>query len=380
MHHFQSLIAQIGMSAYQTYSAAGEMYGMPENENNNETKALDESASKLSEMIEGMRSYVSFQRQTKNRDKNVLWMRGEVSLYVPNDVSFAVNRKTILFIPSLINRSYIFDLNEKRSFVKYCDQHNINGVILCWGESGYDPAQSCLDQLLLERLVPAMKFLSQHVSNELHVLGYCMGGTLLAGAAAFCHEDIASCIFLATPWDFDGGMQTLKKAVSFWGGPILNDVMSAEVVDPIWSQSLFTSIGAQQVVQKFSRFRKLIGSGEKSAEAAELFVDVEDWLRDGVAIKTSLMKDILQCWFVENNPFKSDWFVAGRRVDLSELNCRSLVLASSKDDLVEYDMAMPIVHTLKGAKHFDPNCGHIGMIAGRHAPETLWREVINWTQ
>jgi polyhydroxyalkanoate synthase len=314
----------------------------------------------MEDMLRGMQKYHLYKRDIARPDLIEVWRRGAVSLQC---MPACVSGLPVLLIPSMINRSGVFNLMEGRSMMQYFAKSGLRPFLLDWGEARYDAAQDDLVSIIAQCIIPASMFIEDICKTRPHAAGYCMGGTLLVAAAT--QYEFASCIFLATPWDFHAGTAALKQRVEFWAPSAFQGIEAQGFLSQDWAQMVFATLHPLQTRDKFARFAAM----DDESEEASVFVAVEDWLNDGVDLPAALARACIEDWYFANKPARGEW------VDVSAVACPSLVLASKKDRLVDYESSMALYDALNDAVLVEPDCGHIGMVAGRNAVAEVWQPI-----
>ncbi|MCF8495306.1 MAG: alpha/beta fold hydrolase [Alphaproteobacteria bacterium] len=333
----------------------------------------------LQKMLLGIHKYQTHEYEPAHPTLDTIWTKGAVRLRViqaqeEQTDTGASSRETLLLIPSLINKSYIFDLTAERSMLRWFSEKNMDLFLLDWGNSAEDEGQKNLEGVIRDRLIPALEFVRERQGKKIHALGYCMGGTILLGAATQTHDILKSIILLAAPWDFHAGSQALLDRIKFWAPTVLPALDEKGALPVEWIQTLFASLDPEQGAEKFARFYDM----ERNSAQEKLFIAVEDWLNDGVDLPTLLARECIAGWYLKNEPLQNEWRIGEHTVSPETLECPALVIASSKDRLVEFETAAILAEKIPKAKLLDPACGHIGMIAGRNAVEDVWGKVGEW--
>ncbi|MBI2508631.1 MAG: class I poly(R)-hydroxyalkanoic acid synthase, partial [Betaproteobacteria bacterium] len=119
-----------------------------------------------------------------------------------------VYRRPLLIIPPWINKYYILDLREKNSFVKWAVEQGHTVFVVSWINPDARHARKTFEDYLNEGMLAALDAIEQATGeHEVNVIGYCLGGTLLACALGYLAAKndgrIASATFLASLIDFE---------------------------------------------------------------------------------------------------------------------------------------------------------------------------------
>lgn len=285
------------------------------------------------------------------------------------------NKKgTIVVVPSMINRSYILDLLPGKSFVRWLAGTGFDVFLLDWGNVAADKNSSSMENIVTDRLLPAIRFAAKKGGGKVHAIGYCMGGTLLAAVAAIDPAPLRSAVFLASPWDFHAGDRVLTDHVRTGTPAALRMIGTGGALPVDWIQSVFAAVNGDRTVKKFAKFSTM----DQEGEAARLFVAVEDWLNDGVDLPGEMGRSCLADWFGDNRTGRGTWKIGTCAVDLAAMNIPSLVVASARDRLVPAESSLAMAERLPCAAVLKPDIGHIGMMSGHNAEKSVWEPVAGW--
>lgn len=318
------------------------------------------------DMMKGLDAYRASGAKADRTQHTCVWQEGSSRL-----LQIANKGDPVLLVPSLINRADILDLDNQHSFAAFLVGEGYAPYILDWGPPTADEAAFTIDDYVIRRLYPALGQLKNP-----HVIGYCMGGTMAAGAIAALADqsNIRSLTLLAAPWDFhagDAGLATRMQAFH----ASAQGVMTATQTLPVdWIQALFASVDP---LFAFNKFRTFAGMDPLSDEARR-FVIVEDWLNDGVDLTAPAANQALQNWYVQNEPHNGVWTLGSRLVDAANIKAPTLVVAACGDRLVPAPSALAIMQQIAGAQSLTPDIGHIGMMASDRAKEQVWRPIAAW--
>lgn len=118
-----------------------------------------------------------------------------------------VKRRPLLIIPPWINKFYILDLRPRNSFIKWAVDQGHTVFVISWVNPDERLAQKGFDDYMLEGPLAALDAMEQATGErEANVIGYCLGGTLLAATLAYMavkgDNRVASATYFVALTDF----------------------------------------------------------------------------------------------------------------------------------------------------------------------------------
>jgi len=338
-----------------------------------------EAKSRASSLLTGLLRYVESPYKRTVAEPPCIWEKGNARLLDYGLKSAAVtggDRPVVLFVPSLINRYYVLDLEEDRSFLRFCAANGLYPLVLDWGAPGGYEEQFGVDDYITDILIPAIDYIARISAQKVTLVGYCMGGVLALAAAKLNRPKIAGLALLATPWDFH-----CKEFLSFvvekpWKKSLEDTIAGQKQLPANVIQSLFYLTDPWVFEQKFRRFAEV----QPDSRAARDFIALEHWVNDGVPMTTQVAKDCLIGWAQENALAKGDWEIAGKSITPAGIKLPAFIAIPKNDHVVPYDCALPLAAALPHAKTLNPGAGHVGMIVGSHAKRELWQPFVEWVK
>ena len=97
-----------------------------------------------------------------------------------------VHRRPLLIIPPWINKYYILDLRPENSFIRWSVEQGHTVFVVSWVNPDEKLAQKTFEDYMREGLLAALDAIEQATGErEANVIGYCLGGTLLAATLAY---------------------------------------------------------------------------------------------------------------------------------------------------------------------------------------------------
>ncbi len=316
-------------------------------------------------LIAGIAAYRRHPWRRTLPDPPAIWSEGETRL-----LDYGGEGPPLLFIPSLINRGHILDLDEGASLVRFLAAAGFHPLLLDWGWPGERERRFTLTDYIAGRLDRALGA----VAEKPILVGYCMGGLLALAAALREPRRLRALALLATPWDFHADDPARAAALARLL-PLMEPAFALGHALPIdWLQTLFALVDPYGVGRKYRAFATL----DPESTRARRFVALEDWLNDGVPLAAPVAREALGGWYGDNTPARGNWLVAGLPVDPATLRLPTLVAAPTRDRLVPPASARPLATLIPDATLITPQVGHIGMIAGTNAETALWRPMLTW--
>ena len=122
-----------------------------------------------------------------------------------------VKSKPLMIIPPWINKFYILDLRPENSFIKWAVDQGHTVFVISWVNPDAELAAKGFEDYMLEGPLEALEAIETATGErEVNVIGYCIGGTLLAAALAYVnacgnkhHQGrVASATYFTTMLDF----------------------------------------------------------------------------------------------------------------------------------------------------------------------------------
>ena len=95
-------------------------------------------------------------------------------------------RRPLLIIPPWINKFYILDLRQSNSFIKYATDQGHTVFVISWVNPDKRLAEKAFEDYLSEGALAALDAVcKQSGTDEVNLIGYCLGGTLLGSTLGY---------------------------------------------------------------------------------------------------------------------------------------------------------------------------------------------------
>jgi len=353
-----------------------ELKSLPPSEQASLSQAVvEEAKSRAGSLLSGILRYLDTPYERAVSEPPAIWTCGNARLLdYSHGRATDVTKPIALFIPSLINRYYILDLDEERSILRHFAAQGMYTLALDWGEPGNFEREFDCKKYITEILLPAIVFLHKTSGRKIILVGYCMGGVLATAAAQLAPDKVSRLALLATPWDFHCENFAPFVVSEKWYPLLESQIMSQDTLPADIIQSLFYWTEPGVFEQKFRRFANLT----TNSRAAEEFVALERWVNDGVPMTANVARECLMDWAQQNQLNNGRWTVNGQKIDPAKIKIPTFVAIPENDHVVPHDCAMALANALPQAEVVHPSAGHVGMIVSHRAEKELWEPLTRW--
>jgi class III poly(R)-hydroxyalkanoic acid synthase PhaC subunit len=286
------------------------------------------------------------------KNKSVLW-------YHPAQKK---KYKTPLFLVySLLNKAYILDISEEGSVIGNLTKQGYDVYLLDWGSPGLEDKDLSLDNYILDYLEVAVKRALRHSgAKEISLVGYCIGGMLSAILTSLTDLPIENLVLAAVPIDYSDAIVPSKWVKALQNGT-LNFDRFADAYEVIPSEFLYAIFMGLQGFNIGPTINLITRAHD------ERYVDkwrrMDKWMKDAVTFSGAAFKQMMNELYKENKLVKGEMKIGGRKVDLTNITCSTLVITSTRDELVLESQSLPIMDLIssedKTYQHVE--AGHVSL-------------------
>ena len=228
-----------------------------------------------------------------------------------------VRPEPVLIVPAWIMKYYILDLSPENSMVKYLLDRGYTVFMISWLNPGPEDRDLSMEDYRTLGVMDALKTVQAIVPDEeIHGVGYCLGGTLLSIAAATMARDddnrFGSLSFFASQIDFTepGELQLF-----------INESQLTFLEDMMWEQGFLDTkqmTGTFQMIRSNDLIWSRIFHDYLMGERREMF-DLMAWNADATRMPYRMHSEYLRKLYLNNDLTEGRFKIEGRPISVSDI-------------------------------------------------------------
>ncbi len=268
-----------------------------------------------------------------------------------------VHAVPLLIVPPWINKFYILDLTAQKSFIKWVVAKGFTVFVVSWVNPDERLSHKSFEAYMKEGVQSATDaVLRETGAKQTNVIGYCVGGTLLASTMAYNaakgHDPFASATFFAAQVDFtkagdlllfidDAQLKSLEEMMAEKG-----------YLDGSRMATVFNMLRPRDLIWPYIVNNYLLG--KKPFPFDLLF-----WNQDSTRMPAANHNYYLREFYHENRLAKGQMTIGGVKLDLKKVKVPIYELAAREDHIAPAKSVFigsrlfggPVTYVLGGSGH-----------------------------
>src|SRR6516162_9183595 len=290
--------------------------------------------------IKGVEYFSSSGPALGSTPKDVLSVRGTMSLYHYRPLTDEVYRVPVLIVMATTNRGYILDLIPGQSLIEFLLKRGYDVYMLEWNPPKPEEKSLRMEDYVLDFIPDCVNCIQQDSGEQdISVIGYCFGGVLsLLYGSIFKDGPMKNLICFTTPIDFHG-----MKLFSNFADRRYFDV--DRLIDSVGNVPPEMILSSFEMLRPASRAVSQIQLWENiwNDEYVKSYRMFDRWATDILPLAGEYFRSITKDLMWDNKLFNDTMTVGGRQARLEDIKVPILHAVAEHDHIVPYDAARHLI-------------------------------------
>lgn len=293
----------------------------------------------------------------------VIYRNNLIELIQYSPMTDTVYAEPVLITPAWIMKYYILDLTPKHSLVKYLVKKGHTVFMISWKNPQQNDSELGMEDYLNLGIMSALDVVQTVVPKQkVHLVGYCLGGTLTAIATATLARDnvdrLASMTLFAAQTDFtepgELGLFIDESQIAY-----LETLMREKgYLDTHQMAGAFQLLRSNDLIWSRVIHDYLLGLRKP-------LTDLMAWNADATRLPYRMHSEYLNNLFLRNQLAEAKYLVAGKPIALSDIRIPIFVVATERDHVSPWHSVFKINLLTQGDVTFALTSGghNVGIVS-----------------
>ncbi|MFK8251608.1 class I poly(R)-hydroxyalkanoic acid synthase [Ancylobacter terrae] len=252
-------------------------------------------------------------------------------------IQYAPSTETVMevplvIVPPWINKFYVLDLNPEKSFIRWAVAQGLTVFVVSWVNPDPSHADKGFESYMRDGVLKAVEVAQEITgSKDVHTVGYCVGGTMLAITLAWLAArrktaGIRTATFFTAQVDFSlaGDLKVFidEEQVSY----LERKMLESGVLDGRRMANAFNMLRANDLIWPYVVNNYLKGQ-------SPFPFDMLYWNADSTRLPAANHSFYLRNCYLENSLAKGDLTIAGQKLDLRKIKIPTYSVATREDHI-----------------------------------------------
>ena len=323
----------------------------------------------------GVRLLAGLDRPRTNATPHVvLWRRGRTTLRRYR-AGIGGGGRPMLVVPSLINRSHIWDLRPGDSFVELLLGLGYDVFLIDWGVADDRDAGNTIGTYVDDHLPAAYAEVIRAAGRPPVVMGHCFGGVLAVLWAASVAEQPPALVALGVPtnWTEMGPLAQLTQFGRLEPEDVLDDTGNVPPGHLLRAFQMLRPLG--DVNGYVTLWQRL-----DDRRAAQAIQALSGWAHDHVPFPGAAFIEMVHQLSRENGLYTGSVALDGRVRQIADIKCPFLSIYGTHDHITPPASVQPLGELVgsESARTVAVKAGHIGLLVGGSARRQTLPTIAGW--
>jgi len=282
----------------------------------------------------------------------------------------------VVFVPAPVSRYFILDLLPGRSFAGHVAAAGHDTYVIDFGIPGEEDRFADLEWYVEGLMRRALRAVLRSTGTEqVHVIGYCLGGTFSLLYTALHPDQVATLTVLTTLVDssVEGGIAWVATRLGADGESYERPRLVPAATVKSWFEALAPGSSSPE-----ARTADLLRQLDLPVEQLQSVRTMASWVDDVVPASGRLLAEIAGKFGPAANELMTGRTTVGdAEVDLGAITMPVLSISAARDHISPPDGCDAIAAVVPHAEIVRIPGGHVGTVAGSRAVE-LWDRVLGF--